>query len=89
MLLLKYEPISISRKKIIQIGNDFQIPGADSVVVDVVVVVAAAVVAKAGVVGFGRSVTKVNAEGLAVVAVVSLGGAEVVEGKNDADVLKK
>ena len=30
-----------------------------------------------------------NAEGLAVVAVVSLGGTEVVEGKNDADVLKK
>ena len=26
-----------------------------------------------------------NAEGLAVVAVVSLGGAEVVEGKNDGD----
>ena len=55
------------------------------------VVVVASVVANAGVVGFGRSVTKVNAEGLAVVAVVSLGGAEVVEGKNDGDddVLKK
>ena len=45
-------------------------------------VLAAAV---AGVVGIGRSVTKVNAEGLAVVAVVSLGGVNVVEGKNDGD----
>ena len=52
----------------------------------VIAVVAAAV---AGVVGLGRSVTKVNAEGLAdVAAVVSLGGPNVVEVNNDDDVLK-
>ena len=51
--------------------------------------VIAVVAAVAGVVGLGRSVTKVNAEGLAdVAAVVSLGGANVVEVNNDDDVLK-